>query len=188
MRIRATLPLLALLGAFTVEPQRPMAQPAAVIGNDAVNAVVESVDLTSRDVLLRDETGALLSVKAPPELRNLPQLKPGDRVVLRVVSTFAAEIAQPGDPRPPSTTSAARAEQGEKPGGLLVHRERVRVRVEGVDVAGRSIAVIGPDRVPRRFTVRHQPMLNLLPSLKPGDELDVTFTDAVSLHVAPPAG
>lgn len=178
--------LTGMLGVMAVLAAGPaLAQSATILDAGGATAIVETIDMRDRAVLLRGETGNLLTVHVPREVRNLPQMRPGDRVSINVVNTVAARIARPGEPLPQSTASAARAAPGERPGGLFVDHQRMRVKIEGVDAASNTVAFIGEDRVPRRMTLRDPAMRALLPSLRVGDEVDVTFTEAVSLRVLP---
>lgn len=191
MSLRGCIPATAIVACFLATPTlntAALAQPAAILDAARATATVETVNLAERSILLRGETGNLVTVRVPQEARNLPQVQPGDKVVIDVLSTVGAHIARPGDPLPESTASMARAEPGERPGGLLVEHRRVRVKIEGINTENHSVAVIGPDRVPRTFVLRQPAMQALLPSLRVGDEVDVTFTDAVSLRVVPPGG
>jgi hypothetical protein len=187
--MRATLSSAAtsvfVLLAAPAAPVRVAAQPAAVVATEEARATVETVDQQKRTVLLRGPTGALLTVHAGPEVRNLAQVKPGDRVVLRYVEAVAARIVRPGDPAAESTTSVARAAPGERPAGMIVDRDRVRVTIEGVNPASNTAAFIGPDRVPRTVAVRQPAMQEFLRTLKVGDEVEVTFTEAVAVSVEP---
>ena len=161
------------------------AQSSALIGTNEVRAIIETVDQQKRMVLLRGPTGALLTIHAGPEVRNLAQVKSGDRVVIRYAEAIAAQIVRPGEPQAESTTSMARANPGERPAGVIIDRERMRVTVEGVNTVNNTVAFIGPDRVPRTVTVRQPAMQELLRTLKIGDEVDVTFTEAVAISVEP---
>jgi hypothetical protein len=179
---------LVLLAATTPATVRvAAAQPSVVLGAEEARATVETVDQQTRTVLLRGPTGALLTVHAGPEVRNLPQVKPGDQVVVRYAEAVAARIVRPGDPAPESTTTMARAASGERPAGLVVDHIRRRVTIEGVNPANNTVSFIGPDRVPRTVAVRQPAMQDFLRTLKAGDEVEITFTEAVALSVEPAA-
>jgi hypothetical protein len=174
-----------MLIAVSSTPSRAVAQPSFLLGTEEVRATVETVDQQTRTVLLRGPTGALLTVHTGPEVRNLPQVKPGDQVVVRYVEAVAAEIVRPGDPPPVSTSSETGAASGERPAGLVVDRTRKRVRIEGINLANNTVAFIGADRVPRTVAVRQPGLQDFLRTLKVGDEVDVTFTEALAVSVGP---
>ena len=178
-----TFGLVLLAAAETTAARVAAAQPSVVLGAQEVRATVETVDQQARTVLLRGPTGALLTVHAGPEVRNLPQVKPGDQVVLRYAQAVAARIARPGDPDPESTTTMSSAAPGERPAGLVVDHIRRRVTIEGVDPANNTVSFIDPDRVPRTVAVRQQAMQDFLRTLKAGDEVELTFTEAVAISV-----
>ena len=174
-----------ILVAAAAATVRVAAQPSVILGAEEARATVETVDQQARTVLLRGPTGGLLTVHAGPEVRNLPQVKPGDQVVVRYAEAVAARIVRPGDPAPESTTTMARAAPGERPSGLVVEHIRRRVTIEGVDPANGTVSFIGPDRVPRTVAVRQPAMQDFLRTLKAGDEVEVTFTEAVAISVEP---
>lgn len=186
--MRTTFPWIAVGFALVGAPASftgAAAQSSAIVGTDVVRANVESVDQQKRMVLLRGPTGELLTIHAGPEVRNLAQVKPGDRVVIRYTEAIAARIVRPGDPQAESTTTVARANPGERPAGAIMEHERVRVTIEGVNPTNSTVAFIGPDRVPRTVKVQQPVMREFLRTLKVGDEVDVTFTDAVAVSVEP---
>jgi hypothetical protein len=163
------------------------AQPAVIVDTEEVRATVETVDQQKRMVLLRGPTGGLFTVHAGPEVRNLSQMKPGDRVMIRYTEALAARLVRPGEPRTESTTSMARANPGERPAGMIVDHDRERVTIEGINLASNTVAFIGSDRVPRNVTVQEPAMREFLRTLKAGDEVEVTFTEAVAVSVEPAA-
>jgi hypothetical protein len=178
---------LFLLATTAATVRVAAAQPGVVVGAEEVRATVETVDQQTRQVLLRGPTGALLTLHAGPEVRNLAQVKSGDQVVIRYAEAVAARIVRPGDPDPESTTTMARAAPGDRPAGLVVDNVRRRVTIEGVNPANNTVSFIGPDRVLRTVAVRQPAMQDFLRTLKVGDEVDITFTEAVALSVEPAA-
>jgi hypothetical protein len=98
----------------------PTAPPSAVVEDYvAAVAVLESVDQRSRDVLLRGPAGRLLTVKAGPEVRNLAQVRAGDRVRIAYQQAVAVQLSPPGGALPPAErdTAAVRAARGARPAG-----------------------------------------------------------------------
>jgi hypothetical protein len=176
-----------MLLALPVAIPNASAQPGLIIGSNEAVATVETVDQQQRTVLLRDSGGSLVTLQVGPEVRNLRQVQPGDQVTIRHVETIAAQIAQPGEPLPESTTSVIRAASGERPRGILVNRSRMRVTIDGIDTARNSVAFVGPDGVSRTATVRLPAMRDLLRQLKVGDQVDVAFTDVIAISVNPSA-
>ena len=79
-----------------------------------LTATAETVDTTTREVLLRGEGSNLVIVRAGPEVRNLAQAQPGDRVVLDYQEAIAGEIVRPGDARPPVGGVAVAGRSGDR--------------------------------------------------------------------------
>jgi hypothetical protein len=100
-----TLPLsragIAALLALAAAPSA-FAQPAptAIGRSETLTAIVETVDLTTREVLLRREDGELARLIASPEVRNLRQVRPGDIVAVTFKQALAVAVTAPGDTRP----------------------------------------------------------------------------------------
>ncbi len=60
-------------------------------------ATVESINLPSRLVTLRGEDGGGLTVVVDPVVRNLDQVKVGDKLVVSYYESLAAEVKKPGE-------------------------------------------------------------------------------------------
>ena len=74
-----------------------------------VNAVVETVDPASRELLLRGsggaQSGALLSMIVGQRVQRLNQIRPGDRVTVQYYQALAAQAVTPF--RAPASPSRA---------------------------------------------------------------------------------
>ena len=146
-----------------------------------------SVDQSTREVVLRGPEGNLVTVTAGPEVRNLAQVRRGDRVHVTYGAALAVEMAPPGGGGPPAevATGMARAEPGARPAGAVGQRVRARVRIQEVDPVTGRVAFVGPQGVRRVVTPQNPAMADFARRLRPGDEVDMTYAEAVAVRVEP---
>lgn len=174
----------ALLAPFAAAAQTtPRLQGAAADTEvtPLVRAVVESVDLRSRQVLLRHEDGTLQTYAAGPEVRNLPQVRPGDAVDVDLIDSVALTWIRGGDPvQPGSGDAVMRAAPGERPGAGTANTVRLVATVEEIDVQGRRVLLRGASG--RAHRVLLPPRVD--PSqVRVGDQVVVDLTKAVVVRV-----
>jgi hypothetical protein len=185
----------SLWGAIWLAPGLAFAQaappPAVVAQTIERTAVIESVNVAERSLLLRGDSGAqtgvLATVRVGPQVRNLAQVRPGDRVVLTVTDSIAVSVARPADGEPATAEgeTASRAPAGERPAASLNEGRRVRVRVDAVDAARNVVSFTEPDGVQRTVRVQNPRMQAFLRGLTPGEQVDVVYLESVSLRVLP---
>lgn len=187
----AVCSLAVMLGVFgCVSIPDANAQSATVSNMSEVTATVETIDQTTRTVLLSGPRGGLLSLEVGPEVKNLAQVKPGDRVVIRYKEALAAKIVPASGAAPSVEAGAgqAAAPLGHKPAGVAANMIRARVTIISVDPKRNEVSFVGPSRVERTAYVKAPEMQRLLRSLKPGDQVEVTYTEAVAISVQPAGG
>ena len=181
----------AMVSACAKPAQPPSAtqspEPVRITEEAQAVAVVESVNQRTREVVLRGQDGDRVAVTAGPEVRNLAQLRRGDRVVLTYGEALAVEMAPPGAEGPPLEVAegAVRARPGQRPGGAVGREVRARVRIEAVDRGTGRVAFVGPRGVRRVVTPREPEMADFVRRLRPGDEVDVTYSEAAAVRVEP---
>jgi hypothetical protein len=177
--------MLSACAAPAQTPPRP--EPTAVAREAQFVAVVESVNQSTREVVLRGPEGNRVTVTAGPEVRNLAQVRRGDRVVVTYGAALAVEMAPPGGGGPPAevATGMARAEPGARPAGAVGQRVRARVRIQEVDPVTGRVAFVGPQGVRRVVTPQNPAMADFARRLRPGDEVDMTYAEAVAVRVEP---
>jgi hypothetical protein len=176
--------LLSVLGAC----QSPAPSPTHVALTRQLVATVESVDMSTRQVLLRTPGGALATVVAGPEVRNLPQLRAGDRVTVTYQEAVAVQMAQPGTaPLNAAALVTQRAAQGQLPAGAVSGVVTARVTVVSVAPDGTSVTFTGPRGVVHTAEVWDSQMQSFVQRLRPGDQVDVGYANelAVSVESAP---
>jgi hypothetical protein len=174
--------LLSVLGAC----QSPAPPPTSVARTKQLAATVESVDMTTRQVLLRTPAGARATVVAGPEVRNLPQLRAGDRVTVTYQEAVAVQMAQPGT-APPNAAAVAtqRAALGQLPGGAVGGVVTARVTVVSAAPDGTSVTFTGPNGVLHSPEVRDPQMQAFVQRLRPGDQVDVGYANELAVSVEP---
>ena len=104
-----------------------------------INAVVETVDPISRELLLRGAGGAqsghLLSVIVGSHVQRLDQIHPGDRVKVTYYEALAAQVVNVRSPtsQPFEGVSVNRTETASRPGGEVTRVRSGRVTITDVD-------------------------------------------------------
>lgn len=195
-RMALLLPLgLLPLAACETSPPAPApvvaAPPPPTIVSDEVTlrAIVETVDRTKREVLLRGQdgaqSGALVTVRVGRNVQNFNQIRSGDRLTVRYQRAVAAMIVPANSPgsRPAAAVATVRAAPGERPAGAVGDIVRVRVRVTSVDPATNTVGFVGPNNRPREVVVRRPEMQAFLRTLRVGDQVDVAYEEALALSV-----
>src|SRR3954468_21231084 len=114
------------------------------------NAVVETVDPSSRELLLRGDSGAqsgrLLSVVVSPRVQRLDQIRPGDHVRVTYYQAIAAQVvnAFSSAAQTAETGSISRGETATRPNGEVTRVRRGRVTITAVDPATNTVSFVGP--------------------------------------------
>jgi hypothetical protein len=176
---------MVVLGLFAACAQTP--KPVLVAKSVQSTATVESVDQAARVVVLRDAKKNPIVVYAGPEIRNLAQIKTGDRVVVRYQEAILAEVVKPGTGATGIERSGAtvRAAPGERPYSGTVEQVRTTVKIYEVDPYANVVEVTGPSGYNRRISVMDPNAREFIRGLKPGDEVEMTFTEARAISVEP---
>ncbi len=169
-----------LFGCQTTSPPKP----AMVEQVSEVSATVTAVDLPNRLVTLRGPDGKLFTVQAGEEVRNLPQVQVGDLVVVSYHEAIAAELAKPGQPAAASA-EVTRAPLGAKPGAGMTQQVTDTVRIDALDLTTHTVSFTGSEGHSQTITVRDPKMQDFLKTLKVGDHVAVTYTEAVAIAVKP---
>ena len=148
-------------------------------------ATVESVDLSRRLVTVTDSRGTTQTMEVAPEVKNLAQLKPGDQITVAFKRALAAQIKKPGEA---STSSEARqsmstAQPGAKPGAETRQVVKTEITVKGTDTAQNTLTFVGPQGLTRTVAVEGADMQALLKKMRPGDRVELTYTEALAINV-----
>jgi hypothetical protein len=188
---------LLLAGVFGAAPLVHAATPAApasaekgaIVGEGVrVEATVKSVDQKKRLVTLTEADGSTRVVSVGPAVKNLKQVKPGDKVVVNAVEALAVglERTKKLDPTIIEKVTTVRAVEGEKPLGAVRRQVTASVKVVKVDQDKNLVTVEDSKKNIETLRVQDPALQERLKALKAGDFLKVKFTRAIAVNVEKP--
>jgi hypothetical protein len=189
-RIRALIWRLSILittGMATYAWAQEAAKPPAVRSAfQKVEVTVEAVDPAARVVLLRGPNGPF-SVAVGPEVKNLDRVHVGDKVIVSYYQGLAAQIAK-GDTKatdPAASTFEYRAPAGQPPGSGEGGSITTTVTIEAIDRGTNTVAFRRSDGSVHIIAVKSPNMVQFIRTLKPGDSVEVTYTESVAINIVP---
>jgi hypothetical protein len=188
----------AMIGASALVAPVTAQQPGAAAGTivekapgmaagahvATVSAKIVAIDKDKRLVTLQGPLGNQFRVVAGREVRNFDQIKVGDELVVTHAEALALELKKGGDGIRERVESqgAARAPVGTRPGMAEVNRVSVLASVVAVNARTQTVTLRGVEHtVDLRVADRNQFKL-----IKVGDQVQVTYTDAVAISMEPP--
>lgn len=185
--------LAALAAANLVHAVEPAAKGAAVVatvpgkgvvaGAVEVRAKVLDVDLPNRVVTLKRPDGNVVTVTAGEEVRNLPQVKVGDDVVVRYLQALALELKKGGGVRETvEREDAFRAKPGEKPAGGVAREIEFVADVVAVDKKKQIVTLKGAKGRVVDLKLQDPEQIK---TVKKGDQVAGIYSEAVAISVEP---
>ncbi len=153
-----------------------------VSGTVTMTSTVEAVDLDKRIVTLKGENGEVIELAVSKEVRNLPQLKKGDRVVATYHEAIAADVYKAGTEMPPAKNAVAaeRAKAGEKPGGAVAEVTSATATIDAIDKVNSRVTLKGPEGNKVSVKIRDPKKLD---AVSVGDQVQITYTRALAISV-----
>ena len=149
-----------------------------------VETVVSAVDLPTRRVTLKGSQGNEYTFTARPEIKNLPQLKVGDKVTAtfarRMVVTVRSDDAPPSQER---SNTYHTARPGEKPGMLMAEETEKVARVTAIDTVNRRADLEFADGIVKSVPVRSDVDLS---RYKVGDNVVIRVTSGLTVLARTP--
>ncbi len=175
--------LLALSTMTSIAVAAP--EPTAIGGVQTFEAVVESVDPGTREILVSTPDGKLTTIVAGPQVRNFGQIEPGDKMKLTYRQEVAVKLAPPGAAMqaPSVTVAAGRSALGKLPAGAVFEVVQIQVKIDAVDQATGKVDFTRTDGTTGSIVPRHADMLAFVRQLKPGDQVDIAFLQSLTLVV-----
>ena len=154
--------------------------PAPVAEKVTVTATIEAIDKSARLLMLKGEKGNVVAVQAGEQVKRFNELKVGDKVSATYTESVAVSVRQPGQPAPTSSSGVTTSTGA--PGATAAARDTITVTVLSVDKVHQSVSVKRKDGSEVSMRVENPKYLE---AVKAGDTVDITYTRALLLEVAP---
>jgi len=159
---------------------------AAVVRAVEVSAQVTGIDRATRTVTLKGPKGESFDIVAGDEVKNFDQIKVGDVVVARYAQALTLELKKTKGAKGDVTVKegVAAAKPGEKPAVAGGRQVTAIAEVTAVDPKASTITLKGPRGNTVTLDVKNPDQFKVV---KKGDQVEVTYTEALALSVEPAA-
>lgn len=189
LSVKATLIALSLAFGSAFAADAPAtaavaATPGAVVADSVkVEAEVMAVDMKTRTVTLKGPEGNVFDVVVGKGVKNLGQVKVGDRVVTEYFEALAIKLKKGGGLRETVESSdMQRAQPGQKPGAMKTREVSFVADVMEVDTKASTITVLGAKGRVVKLKIKDPAVLA---DIKQGDQIEGTYIQATALVVVP---
>jgi hypothetical protein len=190
------LAALSFAAALPAAAQKPDAQGGTVVASEPgkaaaartaeVSALVVSIDKKTRTVSLKGPKGNVVDVVASDEVQNFDQIKVGDFLKVRYMQALALELqkAKVGTNAIAVQGGAVTAQPGERPAVAAAGEVTAIAKVTAVNKKAKTITLKGPRGNEVALDVQNPDQFKVV---KVGDEVKVTYTEAVAISIEPGA-
>jgi Cu/Ag efflux protein CusF len=160
-----------------VNAQKPVTQGAEV----SKTFSIEAIDYSARLVTLKGPSGETETILCGPEVQRFDALKVGDTVTFRYYESVVYAIRKPGSAPAAGGASVTRV-PGDRPGATIAQQMIAVVTVNTIDMKVPSVTITTKDGRKMSFKVQDRKNLE---GVKVGDQVEVTYTQALAVSVAP---
>jgi hypothetical protein len=179
---------LAILAVFAMVSSAWAQQPGGAYTSTLTKtkATVTAINPDTREVTIQGNKGPV-TVQAGPEVKNFNNLKVGDQVLVSYYQGTLAQIVKGGEKisDPAASGFAYGNSPGMKPAGGAGLSATVTVKIQDINLPTNTVAFTKSDGTTHIVQVKSPEMQKYLRELKPGDTVQVTFTDSVAVEVIP---
>ena len=157
---------------------------ASVVRTVQASADVVRIDKRTRTLTLKTKQGDTVDVVASDAVKNFDQIKVGDVVRVRYATALALKLKNPKDAAGGATVSegSTTAPLGQRPAFIGAGQITGIAEVTAVDPKESTITLKGAEGKLVTLDVNNPDQFKVI---KPGDQIEVTYTEAVALDVEP---
>jgi hypothetical protein len=142
------------------------------------------IDTPNRVVTLKDAEGDTIAIVCGEEVRNFPQLRVKDLVVMTYKQTFSVRVDTTGAAEATTETVTGRAPLGAKPSASRTEKTEVKATISAIDLEQGTVTLTAMNNEPFTLT----PLVrDNLKKVKVGDLVVFTSTLTTAISVEKPA-
>jgi hypothetical protein len=151
-----------------------------------ISAQVVAIEKSTRTLSLKGPKGKVVEVVAGDDVKNFDQIKVGDLLMVRYVQSLALELqkAKSGMSGISATDTVVKAEPGQRPAVAGAREVSAIAKVTAIDQKAKTISLTGPRGNVVTLDVQNPDQFKVV---KMGDEVLVTYTEAVAVSIEPAA-
>ena len=176
-----TLVTAVLIGlVFVINAKAQDTQGVTIVASVTATATVKKINQKSREVTIKTDDGKEYSFVASSDVKNLAQVKKGDKITVVYAESVAYQVRKHGDAALETTDVAVVAQPGAKPAGAVAQQVMLSVKVTAIDKSAPSITFMGPKGNTKTIKVKDPQKLQ---GIQVGDVVDLTYTEAIAIKV-----
>ena len=165
--------------ATVTSQQKPSLKNEALL---TIEATVTAINHETREVTLQDIDGESFTFVAGEQVRNLAQVKVGDKLKVDYLQSIQIKVLAPDEAEVgvQQTVAGERAEPGEKPAGTAVTETTIVASIEAIDKEKQTVSLKGPKGHIRTLKIRKPENLE---KVAVGDKVMITFSELLAVKV-----
>jgi hypothetical protein len=146
--------------------------------------VVTAIDKAKRSVTLQNPDGEAKTVSVPEEVKAFDTLKVGDHIEIDYFESVSLSML-PAGTKPSMTETTSGGRMGEGKGGAVAREMQFSATITSIDAKNNRVSLRGPRGNLKTVTVQDPEVQRKLPSMKVGQVVQLTYTEAVAASIKP---
>src|SRR4029450_6600257 len=118
----------------------------------------------------------------PADVQSFDRIKKGDKVRISYQESAAVSVRRPGEAKPAAKRKETSEQiQGARPGQMIERQQTISAEVLAVDAKKNTVKVKGPGGKTKEIAVQDPGMRERLKTLKPGEVVELVYTEAMAV-------
>ena len=180
-----TLSTMALAGSVLLLAGGAAGAQVKTIEGESISktVTVEAIEQSTRTLTVKDDKGIYETIYAPAEMKRFSELKVGDKITARYYENVVVRLKRAGEEPVDVASAALTRGEGQRPAATAATQRTITATVTAMDPKTSSVTVRGPNGYVYSRKVADKKAYALL---KVGDQLDMTWTEALLISVDNP--